>query len=66
VRFRIEPFQRQDGLRDRGRGARRRADVTLITGPTALVPRAGVRTFAVESADDMKDAILAQLPARMR
>lgn len=38
------------------------ADVTLITGPTALVPPAGVRTFPVESADDMKDAILAQLP----
>jgi phosphopantothenoylcysteine decarboxylase / phosphopantothenate---cysteine ligase len=38
------------------------ADVTLITGPTALVPPAGVRTFAVESADDMKDAVLAQLP----
>jgi phosphopantothenoylcysteine decarboxylase/phosphopantothenate--cysteine ligase len=37
------------------------ADVTLITGPTALVPPAGVRTFPVESADDMKDAILAQL-----
>jgi len=38
------------------------ADVTLVTGPTALVPPAGVRTFQVESADDMKDAILAQLP----
>jgi phosphopantothenoylcysteine decarboxylase/phosphopantothenate--cysteine ligase len=38
------------------------ADVTLITGPTGLVPPAGVRTFPVESADDMKDAILAHLP----
>jgi len=38
------------------------ADVTLITGPTALVPPTGVRTFPVESADDMKDAILAHLP----
>jgi phosphopantothenoylcysteine decarboxylase/phosphopantothenate--cysteine ligase len=38
------------------------AEVTLITGPTALVPPAGMRTFPVESADDMKDAILAQLP----
>jgi phosphopantothenoylcysteine decarboxylase / phosphopantothenate---cysteine ligase len=38
------------------------AEVTLITGPTALEPPAGVRTFPVESADDMKDAILAQLP----
>jgi phosphopantothenoylcysteine decarboxylase/phosphopantothenate--cysteine ligase len=38
------------------------AEVTLITGPTALMPPAGVRTFSVESADDMKDAVLAQLP----
>ena len=38
------------------------ADVTLITGPTALVPPVGVRTFPVESADDMKDAIVAHLP----
>jgi phosphopantothenoylcysteine decarboxylase/phosphopantothenate--cysteine ligase len=38
------------------------AEVTLITGPTALVPPSGVRTFPVESADDMKDAVLAQLP----
>ncbi len=37
------------------------AEVTLITGPTALVAPAGVRTFPVESADDMKDAILAHL-----
>jgi phosphopantothenoylcysteine decarboxylase / phosphopantothenate---cysteine ligase len=38
------------------------AEVTLITGPTGLVSPAGVRTFPVESADDMKDAILAHLP----
>jgi phosphopantothenoylcysteine decarboxylase/phosphopantothenate--cysteine ligase len=38
------------------------ADVILISGPTALAPPAGVRTFQVESADDMKDAVLAQLP----
>jgi phosphopantothenoylcysteine decarboxylase/phosphopantothenate--cysteine ligase len=38
------------------------ADVILITGPTALTAPAGVRTFPVESADDMKDALLAQLP----
>ena len=38
------------------------AEVILITGPTALVPPAGVRTFPVESADDMKDAVVAQLP----
>ena len=38
------------------------ADVTLVTGPTALAAPQGVRTFTVESADDMKDAILANLP----
>ncbi len=38
------------------------AEVTLITGPTALAAPAGVRTFPVESADDMKEAVLAQLP----
>ena len=38
------------------------ADVTLVTGPTALAAPAGVRTFQVESADDMKEAVLAQLP----
>src|SRR5207237_978555 len=31
------------------------AEVTLITGPTALAAPAGVRTFPVESADDMKE-----------
>ena len=38
------------------------AEVTLVTGPTALTPPAGVRTFPIESADDLKDAVLAQLP----
>src|SRR5207244_2047753 len=38
------------------------AEVTLVTGPTALIPPAGVRTFPIESADDLKDAVLAQLP----
>jgi phosphopantothenoylcysteine decarboxylase/phosphopantothenate--cysteine ligase len=38
------------------------ADVTLVTGPTALAAPLGVRTVNVESADDMKDAVLAFLP----
>ena len=37
------------------------ADVTLVTGPTALAMPAGVRAVQVESADDMKDAVLAFL-----
>ncbi len=38
------------------------AEVTLVTGPTALVAPKGVRTIAVESAEDMKEAVLALLP----
>jgi phosphopantothenoylcysteine decarboxylase/phosphopantothenate--cysteine ligase len=38
------------------------ADVTLVTGPTALAAPVGVRTIGVESADDMKDTVLALLP----
>jgi phosphopantothenoylcysteine decarboxylase/phosphopantothenate--cysteine ligase len=37
------------------------AEVTLVTGPTALAAPSGVRTVPVESADDMKDAVLAFL-----
>ncbi|HUQ41512.1 MAG TPA: bifunctional phosphopantothenoylcysteine decarboxylase/phosphopantothenate--cysteine ligase CoaBC, partial [Candidatus Limnocylindrales bacterium] len=38
------------------------ADVTLVSGPTALKAPAGVRFIAVESAEDMKDMVLAVLP----
>ncbi len=38
------------------------AEVTLVTGPTALAAPSGVRTVPVESADDMLDAVLAFLP----
>jgi phosphopantothenoylcysteine decarboxylase/phosphopantothenate--cysteine ligase len=38
------------------------ADVTLVTGPTALTAPRGVRTIPVESAEDMKDMVLALLP----
>jgi phosphopantothenoylcysteine decarboxylase/phosphopantothenate--cysteine ligase len=38
------------------------AQVTLVTGPTALAPPAGVQTVAVESAEEMRDAVLAVLP----
>jgi phosphopantothenoylcysteine decarboxylase/phosphopantothenate--cysteine ligase len=38
------------------------ADVTLVSGPTALAAPNGVRAIAVESAEDMKDAVLALLP----
>ena len=38
------------------------ADVTLISGPTALAAPPGVRLIAVESAQDMKASVLALLP----
>jgi phosphopantothenoylcysteine decarboxylase/phosphopantothenate--cysteine ligase len=38
------------------------AEVTLVTGPTALTAPRGVRMITVESAEDMKDAVLALLP----
>jgi phosphopantothenoylcysteine decarboxylase/phosphopantothenate--cysteine ligase len=37
------------------------AAVTLVTGPTALRPPDGVRTIHIESAEDMKDTVLALL-----
>jgi len=38
------------------------ADVTLVSGPTALASPPGVRMIAVESAQDMKWSVLALLP----
>ncbi len=38
------------------------ADVTLVSGPTALKPPAAVRTIFIESAEDLKDTVLALLP----
>lgn len=43
--------------------ARLGAQVTLISGPVTLAPPAGVNTVHVESARDMRDAVLAALPA---
>ncbi len=38
------------------------AEVTLVSGPTALARPDGVRFIGVERAEDMKDAVLALLP----
>lgn len=38
------------------------ADVTLVSGPTALPRPAGVRFIATETAEEMKDTVLALLP----
>jgi phosphopantothenoylcysteine decarboxylase/phosphopantothenate--cysteine ligase len=38
------------------------ADVTLVSGPTKLSPPAGVRIIEIETAREMRDATLANLP----
>jgi phosphopantothenoylcysteine decarboxylase/phosphopantothenate--cysteine ligase len=43
--------------------ARRGADVTLVAGPSALATPAGVRRVDVETAIEMRAAVLAELPA---
>jgi phosphopantothenoylcysteine decarboxylase/phosphopantothenate--cysteine ligase len=43
--------------------ARRGADVTLVSGPVTIPDPAGVRMVHVERAEEMRDAVLAALPA---
>jgi phosphopantothenoylcysteine decarboxylase/phosphopantothenate--cysteine ligase len=42
--------------------ARRGAKVTLVAGPTNLVPPAGVNVVRVKTAQEMRDAVLAEAP----
>ena len=42
--------------------ARRGAEVVLVAGPSVLVTPAGVRRIDVESAHEMREAVLAELP----
>ena len=39
------------------------ADVTLISGPVTIADPLGVKTIHVERAEEMRDAVLAELPA---
>jgi phosphopantothenoylcysteine decarboxylase/phosphopantothenate--cysteine ligase len=39
------------------------ARVTLVSGPTSLPPPAGARVLSVQSAQDMLDAVLAEVPS---
>lgn len=41
------------------------ADVCLVSGPTCLATPAGVRRVDVQSATDMRDAVLRELPAHV-
>lgn len=38
------------------------ADVVLVTGPTALRPPSGVRVVPIETATELREAVLAELP----
>jgi phosphopantothenoylcysteine decarboxylase / phosphopantothenate---cysteine ligase len=38
------------------------ADVTLVTGPTALAAPGGVRVVPIETVEELRDAVLASLP----
>lgn len=38
------------------------ADVSLVSGPTALARPSGVRVVAIETAAELRDAVLAELP----
>ena len=58
VRFVSNPSTGATGIELAREAALRGADVTLILGPTHLDPPAGVRTIAVESAQQMLDAAL--------
>ena len=40
----------------------RGADVTLVSGPVALQAPEGVRLISVESASQMRDAVMAEFP----
>lgn len=42
---------------------RRGAEVTLVTGPSPLAPPAGVEVVRVETAEQMREAVAAALPA---
>lgn len=44
-----------------GEAARRGAEVTLVSGPTALADPAGVRVIRIETAVQMRDAVMAAL-----
>ena len=69
----IEPLDpvRYIGNRSTGRmgyaiaaeAARRGAEVVLVSGPSALMPPSGVRMVQVETARQMREAVLAEYPS---
>ena len=50
------------GYRLAAAARRRGAEVTLVSGPTAIAPPAGVTFVPVETAEEMREAVLEHLP----
>ena len=61
VRFISNPSSGKMGYALARAAEMRGADVTLVSGPTALSPPFNVRTVAVKSAADMAEAVLSRL-----
>ncbi len=62
VRFLSNPSSGKMGFELAKEARRRGAQVILITGPTALVPPAGVAVESVVTAEEMKEAVLRVYP----
>ena len=62
VRFLSNPSSGKMGYELAGEARRRGAEVTLVTGPTRLVPPAGVNVERVVTAEEMKKAVLGLFP----
>jgi len=62
VRFLGNRSSGKMGFAVAGEAARRGAQVVLVSGPTSLATPAGVRRVEVETALEMREAVLAELP----
>jgi phosphopantothenoylcysteine decarboxylase/phosphopantothenate--cysteine ligase len=62
VRFLSNPSSGKMGYELAKEAVRRGAEVVLVSGPTALVPPAGVRLERVTTAAEMKEAVLKAYP----
>lgn len=63
VRYISNPSSGKMGYEIASEAWRRGAEVTLVSGPTALTPPEGVRTISVVSADEMYDACMEAAPS---
>ena len=63
VRFLGNRSSGKMGFAVAGEAARRGADVVLVAGPSVLPTPPGVRRVDVESAEEMREAVLRELPA---